>query len=149
MYLHNRSFLYGYKVVGKESKYDIELTFKKSKRTIEVKAQTNYDYKPYYNLKEDNIQIEYQQGPHKSGIQLTKADYWYIFKYDIKDQPIVKSVCQGKKEASAIDGIKYKCYMIKTDFIKIFIMVLTKVVILNVIIFLWIITVLCIVHMKK
>ena len=118
MYLPSKNFLYGYKVNGKFSNYDIDLTFKKSSRTIEVKAQTNYDYKPYYTLKEDNIQIEYQQGPHPSGIQLTKADYWYIFKYNINDQPTLKAVCQNKKEANAINGIKYVCYMVKTEKIK-------------------------------
>jgi hypothetical protein len=76
-HLNNKTLKYGFKwSEGYHPEYDLKLFLNNGKeRKIEVKGQTIYD------KNDDYFAIEVMQKGKPSGLELTKSDYYYIFKY--------------------------------------------------------------------
>jgi len=101
----------------KRPEYDLKLLLNPNGEiiTIEVKAQSIYNKNDPDN---DWFVIETQQGGQPSGLSLTTADYYYIFKYNKTDQDLLTKIYFNKTtNGSAENGVAYTLYKIKTDVI--------------------------------
>jgi hypothetical protein len=98
---------------GNHPEYDIEINYKDNNRkTIEVKTQR------IYNLNNDYITIEYEQNNKPSGINLSSADFYYIFKIDNDTKKNLIKKYYDLDETVDENLLNYRLYKIKTDDLK-------------------------------